>query len=130
MKRPVQPPPIRLGQPPASHAADELAALREATREAHEVLRDLRTERRAVEQLVATIEDRVKRAVSDRMEEALKRDLAALSLATDKAMRDSVARVTREFDRLARIFTGRERGGEPLEDLVRRHVAAKETSPT
>ena len=43
--------------------ADDLAALRDATRVAHEVLRDLRTERRAVEQLIAGIEGRVQLAL-------------------------------------------------------------------
>jgi predicted nucleic acid-binding Zn-ribbon protein len=108
--------------------ANEIAALREATREAHEVLRDLRTERRAVEQLLAGIEGRVKRAVGDLIEEAVTREVATLGEATDMAMRKSVAKVEREFDRLERILTGREKGAKhgPIEDLIRRHVASRE----
>lgn len=105
--------------------AEETAALREAIREAHEVLKDLRAERRAVEQLLAGLEGRVQRAVEARVEEALKRDLEKLGEATDRAMRASVAKVEREFERLARIMTGRERPGQkPLEDLIRTAVAS------
>lgn len=101
--------------------ADEIAALRAATREAHEVLKDLRTERRAVEQLVAGIEGRIQRTVSDLIEAAVKRDIASLAKVTEKAMRDSVAKVGREFDRLERILTGRDRPGqESLEEQLRR----------
>jgi len=106
---------------------DEIAALRQATREAHEVLRDLRTERRAVQQMLDGIEGRVQRAVSDRMEEAVTREVATLGEATERAMRASVAKVKREFDRLESIFTGREKGAKhgPIEDLIRR-VASQE----
>lgn len=137
VKRPVQPPPARLSKPPKPPAGrsgvrddGEIDALREATRQAHEVLRDLRTERRAVEQILSGIEERVKRAVADRMEEAVKRDVEALGQVTEKAMRDSVAKVEREFDRLAGILTGREKDSKhgPLEDLIRRHVAPQEVS--
>jgi hypothetical protein len=121
VKRPQQQPVTRGGRP----APDDLVALREATRAAHEVLRDLRQERRAVEQLLAGLTDQVQRAVEARVEEALTRDLAKLGEATDKAMRASVAKVTREFDRLEAIMLGREKGAKhgPLEDLIRRHVA-------
>lgn len=102
-------------------AAAETEQLREAIREAHEVLKDLRTERRAVEQLVAGIERRVQRTVSTLIEEAVKRDIAALAKVTEKAMRESVAKVGREFDRLERILTGRDRPGqESLEEQFRR----------
>lgn len=137
VKRPVQPPPARLSKPPKPPAGrsgvrddGEIDALREATRQAHEVLRDLRTERRAVEQILSGIEEKVKRTVADRMEEAVKRDVEALGQVTEKAMRDSVAKVEREFDRLAGILTGREKDSKhgPLEDLIRRHVAPQEVS--
>jgi len=104
--------------------ADEVAALREATREAHEALKDLRTERRAVEQLVAGIEGRVQRAVADLIEAQVAEQVAALGKVTEKAMADSVAKVGREFDRLAAIYLGHgdeDRG--TLEEQTRRAVA-------
>ena len=100
--------------------ADEVAALREATRQAHEVLKDLRTERRAVEQLVAGIEGRVQRAVADLIEAQVAEQIAALGRVTEKAMADSVAKVGREFDRLASIYVGRDDDGATLEELTRR----------
>lgn len=101
--------------------ADEIQALRAATREAHEALQDLRAERRRVEQLLTQVDDRVKRAVTSLIEEAVKRDLAELGQVTHKAMHDAVAKVCREFDRLARIYLGRDADGtETLEELTRR----------
>lgn len=135
VKRPVQPPPARLSKPPKPPAGrsgvrddGEIDALREATRQAHEVLRDLRTERRAVQQLLAEVDGRVQRAVSDLIQDAVKRDIEALGQVTEKAMRDAVVRVEGEFDRLASILTGREKDSKhgPLEDLIRRHVATQD----
>ena len=100
--------------------AAEIEALRAATREAHEALKDLRTERRAVQQLVDGIEGRVQRAVAALIETQVTEQLAALGKVTRKAMDDSVAKVHREFDRLERIFTGRDNSHEPLEDLILR----------
>ena len=108
-------------------AADEIEALRQATRQAHEALKDLRTERRAVEQLVAGIEGRVQRAVAVLIETQVAAQVAALGKVTEKAMDDSVAKVGREFDRLAAIYLGRDdtqRG--TLEEQTRRAVAARE----
>lgn len=126
MKRPT-PAPIRLaGQP----TTDDLAALREATRQAHEVLTDLRRERRAVEQLVAGIEGRVQRAVKDLIETAVEMQVGELGKATERAMDAAVAKVGREFDRLERIFTGRDDlKRPPLEDLIRRRVATDDGRP-
>jgi hypothetical protein len=83
-----------------------------------------------VSAILAAIGDRVQRAVSERMEEAVKRQVTELGEATERAMRASVAKIEREFDRLEAIFTGHEKGAKhgPLEDLIRRHVATKETT--
>lgn len=104
----------------------ELAQLREATREAHEALKDLRTERRAIEQLIAGVEGRVRRAVADLIEAQVAEQIAALGKVTEKAMRDSVAKVGREFDRLAAIYVGRDDDGQTLEELTRQAVARRE----
>lgn len=118
--------------------ADEVTALREATRAAHEALKDLRQEHRAVKQLVAGIEGRVQRAVEGLLHTEIERQVAELAKVTDRAMRDSVAKVGREFDRLERILTGREDDGRPsLEEQFRtaqasgalRHVVARGDRP-
>jgi len=104
--------------------ADEVAALRQATREAHEALKDLRAERRAVEQLVAGIEGRVQRAVTDLMKAQVAEQVATLGEATRRAMDESVAKVGREFDRLAAIYLGHgdeDRG--TLDEQTRRAVS-------
>jgi len=127
--------PIRLSKPPNPPTgssdvsrADEIEALRAAIREAHEVLRDLRTERRALEQMVAGIQGRVRRAVEEVLKAEVEQQVAQLGDATERAMAKSVAKVQSEFDRLERIFTGQEKPGqEPLEDLIRHYVATKET---
>jgi len=107
--------------------ADEIAALRAATREAHEVLKDLRTERRAVEQLVAGIEGRVQRAVGNRIEREVADQVAKLADETDKAMRASVAKVGREFDKLAELYTGGDGPDRPsLVELTRRYVERRD----
>lgn len=109
----------------ATRTPDEIAVLREATRQAHEALKDLRTERRAVEQLVAGIEGRVQRAVADLIEAQVAEQVAALAKVTDKAMRDSVAKVERSFDRLERILTGQDDDGQPtLEEQIRAKLEA------
>lgn len=115
MKRPAQ---------QARDVAGEVAELREATRQAHEVLGDLRRERRAVEQFAATVRADVEAAVRARIEAEVERQVGELAEVTKRAMRESVAKVEREFDRLARIFTGRENPDRPdLEEVIRARVA-------
>ncbi|MEV8634343.1 hypothetical protein AB0395_22075 [Streptosporangium sp. NPDC051023] len=94
--------------------------LRELIREAHGLLKDLRAERRAVVELIDSIPARV----DGRIEEHLKDGLEQLGAVTKAAMDTSVAKVTREFDRLEAIFKGadpasRRAGKRPLEDLIR-----------
>jgi hypothetical protein len=101
-------------------AADDLAALKAATREAHEVLRDLRTELRAVKQMLDGIEGRVQRAVGTLIDQQVAAQVSQLGETTEKAMRESVAKVGRTFDRLERILTGQEGDGRPpLEQQLR-----------
>jgi hypothetical protein len=117
-----------------SAAAGDVDQLRQATREAREAaaglreaIRDSTRERQAVRQMLAGIEGHVRRVVGERIEAEVARQVADLAIVTEKAMREAVAKVEREFDRLARIFTGRERPDTvPLEDLARRYVASHE----
>lgn len=107
-------------------------SLRAAVREAHGVLKDmrgvlaeLRQERRAVEHLL----DGIPARVDERIERQVVEGLEALGRKTEQAMDASVAKVGREFDRLAAIFLGtdekaRSEGREPLEALVLRNREA------
>lgn len=97
--------------------ADEL---RELIREAHGLLKDLRAERKAIQQQL----DGIPAKVDARIEERVKAGLEVLGAETQKAMAASVAKVGREFDRLEAIFTGtdpasRRKGKPPMEDLLR-----------
>jgi hypothetical protein len=99
---------------------EDVEALRAATREAHEVLKDLRAERRAITQLL----DGIGRRVDDRIKAAVKDGLAALGIAVDDQMRKSVAKFTAEFDRLEAIVLGtdpksRRTGRPPLAEVLR-----------
>lgn len=99
--------------------ADEMRGL---IREGHGLLKDMRAERRMIEQLLDGIPDKVNK----RIEDAVRVGLETLGEKTREAMDASVAKVGREFDRLEAIFTGTERkmhrqGKPPLEDLIREH---------
>lgn len=108
---------------------DEIAALREATRAAHEALKDLRAERRAVEQLAEKVNDLVSSAVESLIETQVAAQLEVLGRVTEKAMRHSVAKVNREFNRLAAIYTGRNDDGNTLEELTQRAAEARTHPP-
>lgn len=105
---------------PDLNPADEM---RELIREAHSLLKDMRAERREIEQLL----DGIPYKVDERIEAQLTTGLEKLGEETRKAMDASVAKVGREFDRLEAIFTGTDRkmrrqGKPPLEDLIRDHA--------
>lgn len=101
----------------------ETDELRELIREAHGLLKDLRVERRAVEQLL----DGIPAKVDARIEERVKVGLEALSEATRKTIDAATDRVFARFDRLADTLTGtnkaqRRQGKRPLEELFREHA--------
>lgn len=94
--------------------------LREAVREAHEALKDLRAERRAVQELL----DGLPAKVDARIEHQLAQGLDALGRETRKAIDAATEKVTAEFDHLADILMGRtaqdrRQGLQPLDDLIR-----------
>ncbi|RBQ21569.1 hypothetical protein DP939_02335 [Spongiactinospora rosea] len=96
------------------------AELRELVREAHGVTGDLR---KAVKDARRTVES----DIAQTMEAEVKRQVAELGEVTAEAMRNSVAKVGREFDRLEAIFLGadpqsKRKGRPPLEDLIREHL--------
>ncbi|MEV0993436.1 hypothetical protein [Nonomuraea sp. NPDC050202] len=105
------------------NAAEEL---REVIREAHGLLKDLRAERRAIEQLL----DGIPAKVDDRITTALEAGLKDLTEATGKAIDKATANVFHRFETLEAILTGTDRasqraGRPPLEDLLRNHPHAK-----
>lgn len=94
--------------------------LREAVREAHEALQDLKAERRAVQQLL----DGIPAKVDARIERQVTEGLEALGRETRKAIDAATEKVTAEFDNLADLLMGRtapdrRQGLPPLDDLIR-----------
>jgi hypothetical protein len=105
----------------------EVEEMRQLVREAHELLKDMRLERREIEQLL----DGIPYKVDERIEAQLTRGLEKLGEETRLAMDRSVAKVGREFDRLQAICTGtdpksRRAGAAPLEELLHRQRVAQE----
>jgi phage shock protein A len=96
----------------------EIEELRQVVREAHEVLGDLRRERREVERLVAGIRQQVEQSIAGRLSTEVEEAMRQLAEATDQAMRESVARVERSFDRLAAKLTGKDRADVPDLDTI------------
>lgn len=97
--------------------ADEL---RDLIREGHALLKDMRAERRAIEQLL----DGIPAKVDARIEERVKVGLEAFSEVTRKTIDAATERVFARFDQLADTLTGtdkaqRRQGKRPLEDLFR-----------
>jgi phosphoenolpyruvate-protein kinase (PTS system EI component) len=113
-----------MGDPtPAARGRDvqaEIDALKTATREAHEALRDLRAERKALDNARRTLSGDIKQVVESMIEERVAAGLASYAETVTAAMDSAVAKVHSEFNRLERIFTGREDPSRPdLETLIR-----------
>lgn len=104
----------RLGEA-SLEAKGLIRELHAAVKDARAVLKEIAVERERVETMV-------KRAVEAEVEEAVSSQLAALGAATQKAMREAVDKVIKEFARLeSSIFTGgiKRRDALDLRDLVR-----------
>ncbi len=80
-----------------------LTQMRTAIREAHEVLKDMRAERKAVETL---LRDGAAETVDGRIEAVLVPKLEEMTRTVKKAMADSVNQVTKEFKRIEEILLG------------------------
>lgn len=96
--------------------------LREEIREARGTLKDLRREIKTARELVPLLTDEL-------LEAEVTKRVDALGRITEKAMADSVARVTKTFDDLADLLTGRQRhqrrrGKPSIPDLITRAAAA------
>jgi hypothetical protein len=92
---------------------DELLALRDATRLAHEVLADLKAEHRAIKvtlDVLRTEKEAWQREAQEHFKMIVKEGLDGWSKSLDKAIQDSTARVFKRFDTLADIMMGEVRG--------------------
>lgn len=91
--------------------------LREEIREARGLLKDLRHEIKTARELVPLLTDELFTA-------EVKKQVDALTKVTEKAMRQSVERVTKTFDELAATLMGQDRtslrkGKVPIPDLLK-----------
>lgn len=101
----------------------EVEQLRAAVREAHEVLGDLRRERREVERLVAGIRQQVETSIADRLSKEVEEAMTQLAAATDQAMREAVKRVDQSFEGIVGAMLGRGRRDVPSLDEIGRVLA-------
>jgi hypothetical protein len=102
-------------------AADEEAAakLKAVIREGRELLKDLRAERRRIEELTASVKTLTRDSVGALIEAAVTEQVAELSTATRKYTDQAHDRVIAEFDRLAAILTGKDTPDQPsMEEIV------------
>lgn len=99
---------------------EEIAALKEMTRVAHEALADLKRARKEAQEFVATTLDTIK----EMMQGAAAKEVATLGDATTKAIDEATATVFRRFDRLENMLLGDGKRREPMEELVQKFVAS------
>jgi hypothetical protein len=107
---------------------EELQALRDAIRSAHEALRDLRVEHKAMrETLLAWRAEKLVWAeeANEQFGTIVKEGLDDFGKSLKKAIDDGTARVYKRFDALADIMMGEESGTnqESMAELVRRWKA-------
>jgi hypothetical protein len=99
---------------------DLLGKIETATREGHELLKDLRIESRRAQRILPMI-------VTERIRKEVERQFKLLADETEQAMRRNVEKVGTEFDRLADILLGRDReslkqGRRTIPDIIQ-HIA-------
>lgn len=98
-------------------------SLRQATREAHEAIQDLRTIIKEAKEVIQDIRDAAGKEVSERLDPVIREHIKILGETTEAAMRESVEKVTGEFDKLSDILMGRtkknvKRGEKSIPDLI------------
>jgi hypothetical protein len=106
---------------PVGRAQEAADACREATREAHEVIKGMRET--AADLRAALIETR--HYVDNVVPKEVKRQLDLLGPKTEAAMRASVEKVTAEFDRLEAIMLGKDAEGPSLDAVAEAYALAK-----
>jgi hypothetical protein len=110
------------GQRPPSTVEE----LREATREAHEVLRDIRTERKGLEEARAALRKELEEALANTHKFMLRAAQEA-SQAGAAAMAEDLERaralVFRKFDQISSLLLGGRDGGPDMEEMTRAYIA-------
>lgn len=121
-----RPPRGRSGVSQPDNAAQAVEDLRAATRAAHEALKDLRTERIAVEkerqrvkQLADGIDGLIRRRVDQIMTESVSKEISDLAEIIAKFQHDAYEKVMGEFDKLMNVIMGWTDDGNPtLQEMV------------
>lgn len=106
---------------------EELAALREATKRAHEVLKDLRQMVREAKDLVQVIDKAAGVAVEQRVQPAVDQGLEEFSEALKTAIDDGTEAVFKRFDTISDTLLGEDkasrRQGKPsIAELAERRM--------
>lgn len=92
---------------------DKLEELREATRLANQVLKDLKQERKEIIKLLDGIPGKVAELVGD----SVVKQLEELGKLTQKAMDDSIARVDTKFEEYSAILLGEDKKSKAKGEL-------------
>jgi hypothetical protein len=105
----------------AETLAREFAALNTATQRAHQVLADMRAERKLLSALLIEVREATQQRAEALVETAVVREVDKMDQAVQKAIAMAEERVFARFDRLTRMITGEEGHPDrpPLEDLIR-----------
>lgn len=90
-----------------------------ANETARELLRDVNTASKDLRRTIREAKEVIAADVNAQINAAMTEQLGQLSEATRVAMRNSVAKVEAEFDKLANLFLGKDKD-DPLEDLIRK----------
>lgn len=101
-----------------------LAEIKAATREAHEVLADLRRERAEFIDWLDSVRTQWRAELRKNLETAVETQVDKLAKVTRKTMDSAVARVLANFDRLYGILTGKNED-QDLETLTRQVAHAR-----
>ena len=111
---------------------DEILALKEATRQAHEVLKDLRHEIKEARRVQATLKADAQKAVAEGVADIVKAGLDTYMQIIMAAIEDATERVNARFDKLTEAFMGedkanRRKGHASLPEIVEGLVAERAT---
>jgi uncharacterized protein YukE len=111
------------------NSAEEVAALKAATREAHEAIKDLRAAIREGKELVREIDAAAETSVTERVHKVVQEGLDEFGKALEKSIEGATEAVFERFDTLADLLNGADkaskRQGKPtiselIEEKVRR----------
>jgi predicted transcriptional regulator len=109
----------------AAELAAEYARLNEATRRSHEVIADMRAERKLLGELLVEVREATHQRAETMIESAVTAGLQVLGEKTEEAMARSVERVGQKIDHYLEIALGldalsKAKGREPIPDLIAR----------